>query len=88
MNTRCECTLGRLVCGQEIGKINEQLKAAGAPLVEGEMLAQIAEFSPNRNCPCLHRVDEKTGYCSCEEFIADWVAELGESAGLKDGKPL
>ncbi len=88
MRTTCDCTLSRLLTEEENGRVQQLFRANGGSRATGSLLAEIDQFSQRKDCPHLHRVDEETGYCSCKDFIGDWMAELGELAGVKDGRPL
>lgn len=88
MKTTCACTLSRVLTAEESERIHHLARTNGPNRVGGPLVAGIARFSNRRDCPYLHRFDEETGYCSCQEFIAEWTAELGETAGLRDGRIL
>lgn len=88
MRMTCECTLNRLLTEEEKGRVQQLFRNNGSPRPAGPLLAEIDQLSRREGCPHLHRLDEETSYCSSKEFIGDWMAELGELAGVKDGRPL
>ena len=88
MHAICDCTLRRLLNEGEMAQVNETLGEAGVKPAEGPLLAEIEEFSQRKGCAHLHRINETTGYCSCQNFVGEWSAELGETAGLHQGRRL
>lgn len=88
MRTTCDCTLRRLLTDEENGRVQQLFRNNGGVRPAGSLLAEIEQFSTREGCQHLHRLDEDTGYCSCKTFIEDWMVELGELAGVKDGRPL